>query len=50
MQAVLKMYSISWSGLKSNQIAVGYSHKLCSTTALVYFADRVTTVDKRVWR
>ena len=33
-------------GLKSNQILVGYSHKLCATVALAYL---VVIVDGRVW-
>ena len=35
-------------GLQSNQILVGYSHKLCATIALAYLCRQDTIVDQRV--
>lgn len=35
-------------GLKSTQILVGSTQKLCATIAVAYLAVRSTTVDKRV--
>ena len=34
-------------GLKSNQILVGYFHKLCVTIVLAYLAGRTDSVDQR---